>query len=150
MAKIVFEEFAKELQLIKVVAYGDHSTGLFGGHKGFYDGLWLLTSRYFKNWLLISKNNKFLSKKNISFASNVDWKKNIRQRIASFTQLTSAEWRSLLFMQSKCLYIISSFQEKKETPTKMFSLGICETSRNSSGFFWKHVTLLRKQKLCRA
>ena len=39
MAKIVFEEFAKELQLIKVVAYGDHSTGLFGGHKGFYDGL---------------------------------------------------------------------------------------------------------------
>ena len=45
-----------------------------------------------------------------------------------------------LFMQNKCLYIISSFWGKKETPTQVFSCGICETFKNSGGCFWKHVT----------
>ena len=38
-----------------------------------------------------------------------------------------------LFMQNKCLYIISSFQRKKETPTKVFSCGIYETFKKSGG-----------------
>ena len=44
MAKILLEEFAKELKLTKAVAnlrsdvHGDRSTRLFGGHKGFYEG----------------------------------------------------------------------------------------------------------------
>ena len=29
---------------------------------------------------------------------------------------------------------------KKETPTQVFSCGICETFKNSGGCFWKHVT----------
>ena len=29
---------------------------------------------------------------------------------------------------------------KKETPTQMFSCGICETFKNSGGCFWKHRT----------
>ena len=44
MAKIIFEEFAKELKLIKVDVifrgsggHGDCSTRLFCNHKGFYD-----------------------------------------------------------------------------------------------------------------
>ena len=30
--------------------HGDHSTRLFSSQKGFYDGQWPLTSRYFKSW----------------------------------------------------------------------------------------------------
>ena len=43
-------------------------------------------------------------------------------------------------MQNKCLYIISLFQEKKETPTQVFSCRICETFKNRGGCFWKHKT----------
>ena len=44
MVKIVLEEFAKKLKLLKVVAISrlkghvDRLTRLFGGIKGFYDG----------------------------------------------------------------------------------------------------------------
>ena len=54
MVKIVLEEFAKKLKLLKVVAISrlkghvDRLTRLFGGIKGFYDGQKSLTSRYFK------------------------------------------------------------------------------------------------------
>ena len=48
-------------------------------------------------------------------------------------------------MQSKCCYIILSFQGKKETPTKVFSCGICETFKNSCGCFWKQVTYYMKK-----
>ena len=40
---------------------------------------------------------------------------------------------------------------KKETPTPVFSCGICETLKNSGGCFWKHVTYyIHNQKLCGA
>ena len=53
-----------------------------------------------------------------------------------------------LFMQNKCLYVISSFSGKssgllvfwKETPKQLFSCWICETFKNSGGCFWKHVS----------
>ena len=54
MTKIVLEDFAKELKLIKVVAisryggHGDRSTRLFCSHKGFYEAQCLLTGHYSK------------------------------------------------------------------------------------------------------
>ena len=33
-------------------SHGNHLGRLFGGHKRFYDGQWVMTGRYFKGWLI--------------------------------------------------------------------------------------------------
>ena len=95
-------------------SHGDHSTGLFGGHKGFYDGQWLLTGRYFKSWLLISKNNKFLSKKNISFASDVDWKKK-HSPANCIIHTTHICWMEITFIHAEQMSFIVKPMMRHET-----------------------------------
>ena len=99
--------------------HGDHFTRLFGGLKYFYDGQWLLAGGYFKR--LLVKITNLLSKKNISFISNVDWKKKIHQQISSFARLTFAEWRST-FIDAEQMsfddFIIS--RVKKDSNTVVF------------------------------
>ena len=51
------------------------------------------------------------------------------------------------FTRSKCLYIILLFYGKKQTPTQVFSCGICETFKSSGGCFRKHVTYYIGHKL---
>ena len=54
------------------------------------------------------------------------WEKNLAE-----VQLINAEQMSLYN---------SMILRKKETPTQVFSCGICETFKNSGGYFWKHLT----------
>ena len=48
------------------------------------------------------------------------------------------------------VFIISLFQRKKDTPTQVFSCGICKTFKNCGGSFWKHVISLCNKKIRRA
>ena len=57
----------------------------------------MITSRTnFSGVFWLVKRTNLLSKQNISFASNRDWKNTIRQRIASVAQRAFVEWRSAL------------------------------------------------------
>ena len=70
----------------------------------------------FAFWLV--KITNLLSKQNISFPSNVDWKK--KTFVSELHHLCNSHLLNgdpPLFMLNKYLYIISLFQGKKETPT---------------------------------
>ena len=99
--------------------HGDRSARLFGGHKGFYDGQRppIILSAGF--WLV--KITNLLCKQNISFAWNVDWKKNIRQRIASLAWHTFAEWRStFIHSEQMSLYNFIISRKKRDSNIGIF------------------------------
>ena len=67
-------------------------------------------------WLV--KITNLLNKRNFLFDSNVDWKKKIARKLHHSCDSHSLNGDPPLFMQNKCLYIISSFQRKKRDSNK--------------------------------
>ena len=105
---------------------------------------------------LVKITNLLLSKQNILFASNVDWKNTFTSKLHHLYDSHSLNGDPPLFMQNKCLHLSLSFQGKKETPTQVFSRGIFEIFRfvkqthlSGSFAFWlvKITNLLSKQNI---
>ena len=125
--------------------HGDRSARLFGGHKSFYNGqrLTIILSAGF--WLV--KITNLLSKQNIAFASNVDWKKKFTSELhyCVIARLNIC-WMKIHFCSCRTnVFIQFHHFKEKQTPAQVFSCGICETFKNSGGCFWKHVTLHNKK-----